>query len=338
VFVAGKNPMKRRDFIAVLGVTVASTWSRGTRAQQSDRTRLIGVLWGLAESDPEAMRRTATFRDGLRDLGWIEGRNIRMDIRWGNGDVRRMQAHAEELASLKPDLLLGSSTPTLKALHQATGTVPIVFVSVSDPVGDGFVRSLQRPGGNITGFSNYDPAIAGKWLEFLKDIAPRTERVGIVFNPDTAPHSLFLPALRSAAAILSLEIDPAPVTDTSEIDKAAASFGRGSGHALVVLPDSFTFGRRDLITAVAARHQLPAIYPFRVFTAAGGLLSYGVDLGAQYRPAAGYVSRILNGEKPADLPVQAPTKFELVINLRSAKALGLNVPPTLLARADEVIE
>ena len=330
--------MKRREFLALLGVAAASTWPHGTRAQQFERTRLIGVLSGQAESDPESQRRSVMFREGLREAGWIEGRNIRIEFRWADGDAKRMQAYAEELVSLKPDALLCSSTPTLKALHQATSTVPIVFVTVSDPVGDGFVKSFQRPGGNVTGFSNFDPAMAGKWLELLKQIAPQTKRVGVLFNPDIFLHSIFLDALRSAAAILSIETDLAPITDVSEIENTVAAFKHGSGRGLVVLPDAFTLARRDLIIGAAARHQLPAIYAFRVFTAAGGLLSYGVDLAAPYRPAAAYVSRILNGEKPADLPVQAPTKFELVINLRSAKALGLSVPPILLATADEVIE
>jgi putative ABC transport system substrate-binding protein len=329
--------MRRRDFIAGLGVA-ALTWPRAARPQQSERTKLVGVLSGQAQSDPESQRRMAMVREGLQELGWIEGRNIRLESRWAEGDAKKMLAYAVELASLRPDALLCSSTPTLKALHQATDTVPIVFMTVSDPVGDGFVKSFQRPGGNVTGFSNFEPAMAGKWLELLKQIAPQTRRVGVIFSPGIFPHSIFLDALRSAAAILSAEIHLAPVAEVTEIERVVAAFKQSSGHALVVLPDAFTLARRDLIIAAAARHQLPAIYPYRVYASAGGLLSYGVDTVAQYKPAAAYVSRILNGEKPADLPVQAPTKFELVINLRSAKSLGIAVPAVLLALADEVLE
>jgi putative ABC transport system substrate-binding protein len=330
--------MKRREFVALLGVAASSTWPHGTRAQQGERVKLIGVLSGQSESDLGFKRRASIFREGLEESGWIEGRNVRMEFRWGNGDPGKIRAYAEDLTKLKPDALLCSSTPALKALYAATKTVPIVFVAVSDPVGDGFVGSLQRPGGNVTGFSNFDPEMTGKWLELLKSIAPTTRRVGIIFNPNTSPHSIFVEALRSAAAILSIKTEPAPIANDSEIEKTIAGFKPESGDSLVILPDAFTFSRRELIAQVIARYRLPAIYPFRDFTAVGGLLSYGVDIDVQYRPAAAYVSRILNGEKPAELPVQAPTKFELIVNLRSAKALGLDVPPTLLARADEVIE
>jgi putative tryptophan/tyrosine transport system substrate-binding protein len=268
--------MKRREFIAISGAAMVSTWPRGTRAQQSDRARVIGILTGQAESDPESKRRIAIFREGLQELGWSEGRNIKIEPRWADGDPNRMQAYAEELVSLKPDALLCSSTPTLRALHQATATVPIVFVTVSDPVGDGFVKSFQRPGGNITGFSNFEPSMAGKWLDLLKQIAPQTKQVRVVFNPSIFPHSIFLDALRSAAEILSIETDLAPITDVSEIDNAIAAVKHRSGHGLVVLPDAFTLARRDLIIASAARYQLPAVYPFRVFTAPGGLLSMGL--------------------------------------------------------------
>ena len=328
--------MKRREFIGLIGGTMASTWPRGTRAQQSERARLVGVLSGQAESDPESKRRMVMFREGLQEFGWIEGRNIKIEFRWANADAGRMQAQAEELVNLKPDALLCSSTPTLKALHQATRTVPIVFVTVSDPVGDGFVASFQRPGGNVTGFSNFEPAMAGKWLELLKQVAPQTQRVKVIFNPSIFPYPIFLDALRSAAANFSIETDLARITDVSEIEPAVATAKPGSG--LLVGPDAFSLARRDLIINAAAQHRVPAIYPYRVYTAAGGLLSYGVDLSAPYRPAAAYVSRILNGEKPADLPVQAPIKFELTINLRSARALGLNVPAALIALADDVIE
>jgi putative tryptophan/tyrosine transport system substrate-binding protein len=301
--------------------------------------RRIGLLMAFAESDPEGQTFAAAFREGLQKLGWTEGRNIRIDARWAAGDAEAMQQLAKELVALRPDLILSPTIPTTAALLQQTRTIPIIFVNVTDPIGSGFVANLSRPGGNITGFITMEPTIAGKWLELLKEIAPRVARVAFLFNPVTAPYAeYFLNPLKVAAPSLGVEVIAAPVRDTSELESVVAAQAREPNSGLIVTPDSFMDVHRAEITSLAARFHLPAVYPFRQFSEVGGLLSYGNDQLDNFRRAAVYVDRILRGAKPSELPVQAPVKFELVINLQTARMLGLEVPPTLLARADEVIE
>jgi putative ABC transport system substrate-binding protein len=328
--------MKRREFITLLG-GAAAAWPLAASAQQLERMRRIGVLMGTAENDPEAPQRVAAFRDALAKLGWSEGRNVAIDFRWAAGDPVRMRALAKELIGATPDIVVAESTPATAALRQESSTTPIVFFAVANPVGSGFVASLPRPGRNITGFTNFEPAMGGKWLELLKEIAPRVLRVAAIFNPRT--HSgQYWQSMESAAPTFAVELAKSPVHEAGEIERAVKALADQPYGSLIVMPDAFTLAHRDLIVALSARHRLPSIYPFRVFPRTGGLISYGNDLVEGYRNAASYVDRILKGEKPADLPVQAPTKYELVINLKTAKALGLDVPPTLLARADEVIE
>jgi putative tryptophan/tyrosine transport system substrate-binding protein len=328
--------VKRREFITLAGG--AAAWPLAARAQQAGGMRRIGVLMGIAESDPEGQARVAAFRQGLQELKWAEGRNTLTDVRWGAGDNTRIQTYAGELVDLAPDVILATNTPTVRTLQQATKTIPVVFAGLSDPVGDGFVTSLSKPGGNITGFSSLDTAIMGKWLQLLKEIAPGITQIAVIFNPDTAPHSIYLRALEAAAPSLAVTLLRATVRDTAAIESTFDALGRESGSGLILMPDIFTFGHRKLIYTLAARHRLPTIYPFRYHAADGGLISYGSDVADQFRRAASYIDRILHGAKPADLPIQAPTKFELVINLKTAKALGLTVPDNLLAIADEVIE
>ena len=330
--------MKRRDFIAALGGVAVIPFS--ARAQPSDRVRRIGVLMALTESDGEGQARIAAFREALQKLGWAEGRNMRIDTRWATpGDVESRQRFVKELIALRPDLILSHGTPATAALLQQTRTIPIVFAGVSDAVGSGFVASFPRPGGNVTGFNNMEPTMASKWLELLKEIAPRVNRVALLYNPATAPYAEYwLSPFKAAAAFFTLEPIVAPVRDTSELETFVAAQAREPNGGLIVMPDTFTSGHRAEIAALAARYRLPAIYAFRFFAEVGGLLSYGNDLINDFRRAATYADRILKGEKPNELPVQLPTKFELVINLKAAKALGLTVPPALLATADEVIE
>jgi putative ABC transport system substrate-binding protein len=308
-------------------------------AQQPGQVRRIGMLMAYAENDAQGQAYIAVFRERLEKLGWAEGRNIRIDHRWGALDPDSSQRLAKELVALQPDLILSHNTPTTAALVRQTRTIPIVFAIASDPVGSGFVASIARPGGNVTGFNNLDPPMVGKWLQLLNEIAPRVTRVALLFNPTTAPYAQnYLSTFQAVAASLAMEAIAAPVRDTSEIESAITAQGREPNGGLVAITDAYLIAHRAQIASLAARYRLPAIYPFRVFIGAGGLLSYGNDLVDAFRRAADYVDRILKGEKPAELPVQAPTKFELVINLKTAKALGLTVPPSLLARADEVIE
>jgi ABC-type uncharacterized transport system substrate-binding protein len=330
--------MRRREFIALLGCAAAA-WPLAARAQQSGGMRRVGVLMAYAESDAEGQAWVATFREGLQKLGWAESRNIRIDTRWATPDVEAMQRFAKELVALQPDLILSQSTPTTAALLQQTRTIPIIFANIADPVGSGFVASFPRPGGNVTGFVLFEPTMAGKWLELLKEIAPRVNRVAFLFNPATAAYlEYYMNPFKAAAPSFGVEAIAAPVHDRSELESVFATQAREPNGSLIVMPDSFLNAHRVEITSLAARYRLPAVYPYRLYTKVGGLLSYGNDVFDNYRRAAGYVDRILKGEKPADLPVQAPTKYELVISLKTAKALGLEVPPTLLARADEVIE
>jgi putative ABC transport system substrate-binding protein len=331
--------MRRREFIALFG-SAAATWPLRARAQQPERMRRIGVLMGWPESDSEAQAQIAAFRDGLQKLGWMEGRNILIETRWATPtNAAAMQRFAKELAALQPDVILASTTPTTTALLQQTRTIPIVFATVGDPIGSGFVTSLSRPGGNVTGFSTFEVSLGGKWLELLKEIAPRVARVALLFNPATATYAEpYLNSFKTAAASVGVEAIDAPVHDRSEFESVVAAQAREPDGGLVVIADAFTSAHRVEITSLAARYRLPALYPWRHFAEVGGLLSYGTDLIDNFRRAATYVDRILKGENQSELPVQAPVKFELVINLKAAKALGLTVPSSLLATADEVIE
>src|SRR6516164_3589353 len=331
--------MRRREFITLLGG--ATAWPLAARAQQSERVRRIGVLMSYLESDPEARAWYAAFREGLQKLGWTEGRNIRIDTRWAApDDAESMLRFAKELVALQPDLILSGTTTTTAALLQYTRTISIVFVLVSDPVGSGFVASFSRPGGNATGFNVSEQTLAGKWLELLKYIAPHVVRVAMLFNPVSAAAfaEYWLSPFKAAAPSFGVEAIAAPVRDSSELEPVIAAQAREPNAGLIAMPDRFTDTHRAEITSLAARYRLPAVYPFRQFAELGGLLSYGVDLLENWRGAAGYVDRILKGEKPADLPVQVPSKYELVLNLKTAKALGLDVPWFLQQRADEVIE
>jgi putative ABC transport system substrate-binding protein len=325
----------RRTFAAVVGGTAA--WPLVARAQQPEQVRRIGVLINLAAEDPEGRARLSAFAQALEQLGWSDGHNLRIDIRWAKADD--IHKHAAELASLAPDILLAANgTATVAPLLQATRTVPIVFVNVIDPVGAGFVASLAQPGGNATGFTIYEYSMSGKWLEMLKEIAPNVKRVAVLRDPALASGIGQFGAVQAVAPSFGVELSPVDVRDAPEIDRAVTTFARGLDGGLVVTAAPLTAIHRDAIIALAARHRLPAVYPYRFFVDGGGLISYGPDTIDQYRRAASYVDRILKGQKPADLPVQAPTKYEVAINLKTAKALGLTVPPTLLARADEVIE
>ncbi len=330
--------MRRREFIGLLSSTTAM-WPLAVRAQQADRMRLIGVLMAYAESDREGQTWVAAFREGLQKLGWTEGRNIRIDTRWGAADVESMQQFAKELVALQPDLILTQNTPTTAAMLQKTRTIPIIFGNVADPVGSGFVASFPRPGGNVTGFINLEPTMAGKWLELLKEIAPRVNRVALLFNPATArSFEYFLNPFKTAAASFAVEGIAAPLRDASELESVVAAQAGEPNGSLIVMPDAFTNVHRAEVISLAARYRLPAVYPYRFFAELGGLLSYGNDPPDNFRRAASYADRTLKGEKPSELPVQAPVKFELVINLKTAKALGLEVPFLLQQRADELIE
>jgi len=331
--------MKRRVFITLLGG--AAAWPLAARAQQGERVRWLAAMMGgrNADTDPEGRAWFAAFRQGLQELGWAEGRNFRADYRWPSGDLDRMRAIAKEFVDLKPDVMFAGNTPSVEALLRETRTIPIVFTNLADPVETGLVGSLARPGGNTTGFTGFEYSLAGKWLEMLKEIAPAVTRVAVLFNPETAPYAQqYLSFIETSAPTFGVTANAASIRSISEIETAIEAQARASGGGLIVLPDTFTFANRAPLIALAARHRLPAIYAIRGQAVDGGLLSYGPDTVDLYRRAAGYVDRILKGEKPGDLPVQAPTKYELVINLKTAKALDLEVPPTLLARADAVIE
>jgi putative tryptophan/tyrosine transport system substrate-binding protein len=331
--------IKRRELIKLLGGAAAS-WPLAARAQQSDRGRRIGVLMSYAETDADAQAWHAAFREGLQKLGWTEGLTTKIDTRWAApADAESMRRFAKELVALQPDLILSSTTPTTTALLEQTRTIPIVFAIVADPVGSGFVASLARPGGNITGFIFTEPTMAGKWLALLKEIAPRVARVAMLFNPASATYAEYwLNPFKAAAASFAVEAIPAPVRDRSDLEAVIAAQAREPNSGLIAMPDSFMDAHRVEVTALAARYRLPAVYPFRLFAEVGGLLSYGVDRTDNFRRAATYADRILKGANPSELPVQAPIKFELVINLKTAKAIGLEVPLHLQQLADEVIE
>jgi putative ABC transport system substrate-binding protein len=328
--------LRRREFIAALGG--AAAWPLAARAQQPDRVRRIGVLMAYDESDPEAKRWLSAFMQGLTELGWTDGRNVRMDLRWGGLDINRIRALAHDLVGLQPDIILATSTPATAALQRETRTIPIVFGPVADPVGSGFVVGLPRPGGNITGFIGYEASLAGKWLQLLTEIAPGVKRAAAIFNPDTGNGSYYLPSFEQAARSLKVEPITALVHSDAEIAAAITSLGREPGGGLVLMPDTFMVVHRAPIILLAAQYKVPAIFNFIGFVRDGGLLSYGPDNLDLFRRAASYVDRILRGAKPADLPVELPVKFEMAVNLKTATALGLAIPPSILLRADEVIE
>jgi putative ABC transport system substrate-binding protein len=330
--------LKRREFITLVGGTAAA-WPLVARAQQGERMRRVGVLTGSDQSDAEEKVRFAAFRQSLQQLGWTEGRNIQFDFRSrSGGDIARTRKNAAELLALGPDVILVTGANNLGALQEATRTVPTVFVGLTDPVGAGFVESLARPGGNTTGFTSFEYGLSTKWLELLKEIAPSITVAGVVREPGGSQGIGFWAAMQGAAPPLGVELRPIGVRDAVDIERAVAAFAQRPNSGLIVTISGIAVLHRALITTLAVRHHLPTVYPYSYFAISGGLLSYGPDLVDQYRRAGGYIDRILKGEKPADLPVQAPVKYELVINLKTAKALGLTVPPTLLARADEVIE
>src|SRR5262245_5882268 len=330
--------LKRREVITLLGGAVA-TWPIAARAQQRERMRRIGSLTNLRADDPDGQARNTVFLQELAQLGWIAGRNVQIDSRWAAGDTQRLRKDAAELIALAPDVILARGSQAVAALLQGTRVVPIVFETVADPVGAGFVENLRQPGGNATGFMNFEYSISGKWLELLKEIAPRITRVAVLRDADIAAGSGQLGAIQSAATLLGVELRPVGMRDAGEIERALAAFAREPNGGFIVTASPLGGGvHRDLTVKLAARHKLPAIASNAAFVTRGGLMSYGPDRVDQSRRAVSYVDRILKGEKPSDLPVQAPTKYELVINLKTARALGLTVPPTLLARADEVIE
>jgi putative ABC transport system substrate-binding protein len=328
--------MRRREFIAGLGSTAA--WPVLARAQQPERVRRVGVLMQLSEDDPLSKSIVSGFTQALADLGWTDDRNVRMDLRWAGGDINRMRALARELVGLQPDILVPYGTPATAALQRETRTIPIVFASVTDPVASGIVARLDRPSGNVTGYATNEASLGGKWLELLLEIAPSLKRAAIIFNPDTAPVSAHMPSLETAARSLKVALITAPVYSDVEIESRIATLGREPGAGIVVMPDTFTSVHRAPIISAAARNNVPAVYSLSVFARDDGLLSYGVDVVDLWRRAATYVDRILRGANPAELPVQFPAKFEMVVNLKAAKALGLTVPQSILLRADEVIE
>jgi len=328
----------RRDFITLLG-GAAAAWPLAARAQRAGPMRRIGVLMGRLASDPEGQNQTAALRRGLEELGWLSGHNVEIDYRWHTDDDSQRQAFAQELVGLKPDILVANTTPALAAAHQATTTIPIVFVAIADPVAQGFVQSLASPGGNTTGFGAEEPSMGGKWVELLREIAPHVETITVIFNPNSAPFApMFLPSLQAVHLSPSSDVIISPVLSETELERAiTAAGGRPSG-GLIFLPDSFLNSRAERVVALVAKQKLPAIYSIPSYTTNGGLFSYGFERADIFYRAAAYVDRILRGDRPGNLPVQFPSKFELVINLNTAKALGLTVPPSLLARADEVIE
>ena len=328
--------LQRREFITQFGG--AAAWPLAARAQEGERVRRVGVLMGLAEDDPETRARLAAFRQGLEKRGWSEGRSVHIDYRFAP-DSKQVQMLAKEVIALQPDAILAQSTPVVSALQRETGTLPIVFAAIADPIGSGFVASLPRPGGNITGMMLYEASVTGKWLAMLKEIAPGLDRVALVTNPNTAPfYRYYLRAAESLSPSFGVTLVPTLVENSADLERTIGAFARTPNGGVLVLPDTGMNVHRDLMIALAARHRVPAVYFSRIFVTAGGLMYYGTDIVDMFRQAASYVDRILRGDKPADLPVQAATRFETVVNLKTANALGLTVPPGLLVAADEVIE
>jgi putative ABC transport system substrate-binding protein len=327
--------IRRRDFITLLG-GAAAAWPLTARAQQPGK---IAVLSSLPEDDPEGHARIAAFQEALEKLGWTEGRNIRFDVRWATPEVETIQRLAKQLVALQPDLIVTQNTPGTAAMLQQTRVIPIIFVNIVDPVGSGLIANFLRPGGNVTGFVSLESTIVGKWLELLKEVAPRVARVAVLFNPATAPFAeYYLTPFKAAARSFAVEVIAAPVRDLAALETVIAELAGKSNSGLIIMPDSFLIAHRAAVTSLAARHRIPAVYPYRHFTEVGGLLSYGNDQLDNYQRAASYADRILKGEKPSELPVQGPVKFEMTINLRTAKALNLEMPPNMVALADEVIE
>jgi len=330
--------MRRREFITLLG-GATSAWPLAAYAQQSEHMRHIGVLMAFSENDPEAQSWAAGFREELGKLGWTEGHNIQIDTSWATADVELLQRSAKQLVALQPDLILTGSTPATAAMRQQTNTIPIVFAMVGDPVGSGFVASLSRPGGNLTGFTPIENSLGGKWVELLKEIAPRVATVAMVFDPAMAPFaSYYLDPFKAAAASLGMAAIVSPVDDMATLEGVVAMSAREPNSGLIVMPDAFTIGHHEDITSLVARYRVPTVYPFRIFAEVGGLVSYGSSALDEFRRAASYADRILKGATPSELPVQTPIKFDLAINLKTAKALGLDVPSSIRLRADEVIE
>jgi putative ABC transport system substrate-binding protein len=330
--------MRRRDFMTLVG-GAATAWPLAARAQQAQRMRRVGVLIGFAEADPDVKSWFAAFGGALAKLGWTEGSNFQIELRWTSDDPDRMKAFAKELVDLRPDAILSVTTPVTNALVRETQTIPIVIVTVADPIASGFVTSVGRPGGNITGFALYEPSMGGKWLELLKRIAPGVTRVALLFNPTTSvPIKFYMASIQAAASSFTVQASAAPVHAHDEIEGVIAALAGNPGAGLIAMPDLFNTINRDVIIAAAARYRIPAIYFFRSFADSGGLISYGPDFAEQYPRAAGYIDRILKGEKPGDLPIQMPIKVPLIINLRTANALGLDAPLGLLNAADEIIE
>jgi putative tryptophan/tyrosine transport system substrate-binding protein len=331
------DQLKRREFITLIGGAMAA-WPLAARAQQPGTVRRIGMLLSTSETDPEGQSRVAALRQGLQELGWTEGRNIKIDYRWGAGDPGRQRAYAAELVASNPDVIFATPSSALAAVQRETRTIPVVFAQISDPVGAGFVASLARPGGNITGFAGFEFAIGGKWLELLKQIAPSVTRVAVLYDPVTPAATGFLPLIEAAGRSYGVDVFTYSVHDTAEIERVLNAFAAEPNGGLIPVASALIANKRDFIISLAQRHRLPNVYAYRYYPANGGLASYGVDNIDLYKRAASYVDRILKGEKPADLPVQLGNKYELVINLKTAKALGLDIPVSVLARTDEVIE
>jgi len=329
--------IRRRSFLTLLGGAAAG-WPVVARAQQGERMRRVGLLVSGTSTDPEMQARNLALAQELERLGWSEGRNLQIDYRFGDSLPSQYQAFAKELVALRLNLFVAQTTPVVEALRKESRTVPIVFITVSDPIGSGFIKTLARPGGNLTGVMLYEEGITGKWLAMLKEIAPHLERAALVANPKTTAYDYFVQSAKATAQSLAIQLVPTPIENISTIERAIESFARLPNGGLILPPDATTTLNRDLVIAVAARHRLPAVYPWRLFVESGGLMSYGVNNVDQYRQAASYVDRILRGANPADLPVQTPSKYETTVNLKTAKALNLAVPPSLLVRADEVIE
>jgi putative ABC transport system substrate-binding protein len=330
--------MRRRDFLSLIG-GAAATWPLAVRAQQPARLRQVAILRAEVAGDPEGLRNSGALIQGLQALGWTQGRNVRIEQRWAGGSVDAMKALAKELVALEPDVIVVVSTPVSAAVMQETHTIPIIFVQNFDPVGSGLVKSLVAPDGNITGFTSYEPGISSKWLELLKGVAPQVARVAIVYNPQTAPYAgVFLRSIEAASPIFAIQPIAMPIQDSGTIEKSIEAFAREINPGLMVLPDATTTVHEKLIVKLASQHRLPAIYPWRHYVTAGGLMCYAVDLPVLWRRAASYVDQVLKGEKPANLPIQQPTKFELVINLTAAKAVGLTIPASILSLADDLID